>query len=93
MKLIKLFGKVFRKKKLKIRDISTGKDISKHIELEIFVDKRKGRDKNFTLVRDDFEGLERYSSELHYGGNAIEFELTDSEFDDFTNKNENKGSE
>lgn len=38
LKLVKLLRKIFRKKKLKIIDISTGKNVSKHVALEFHVD-------------------------------------------------------
>jgi len=40
----KLLRKIFRKKKLKIIDISTGKDVSKYVELELHIDENEGRE-------------------------------------------------
>ena len=44
LKLIQLLRKIFRKKKLKIIDISTGKDVSKYVELELHIDENEGRE-------------------------------------------------
>ena len=56
IKLIKLLRKFFRKKKLKIIDISTGKDVSKYIEISfpgrISIPKDDDKRGNFTKYSD-----------------------------------------